>query len=204
MFHLLTRPRRTISEAIRRVRKDGVFHSESELYMAALEPRLLWDAVIGRFAPKSLLDVGCGVGRTLDYFLDQGIDAFGIEASTLAIRHARHPERIEQLDLRNGAFRHARAPFDVVWCYEVAEHLHEDFSDSLVETLVSSGAVVVLSAAQPGQGGVGHLNEQLPSYWRTKLEKRGFVLDAASTAVIQALPIQYAQNLQVFRKYASS
>lgn len=202
VYHLITQPRRTIDEAIRRVRKDGVFNSERELYMASLEPRPLWDVLIARFAPESLLDVGCGVGRTIDYFVDRGVEAFGIEASALAIRHARHPERIECRDLRRGAYRHPKAPFDIVWCYEVAEHLHEDFSDALVETLVSSGRTVVLSAAQPGQGGVGHLNERPVSYWRTKVEARGFVLDAETTSIVQSLPIEYAANLQVFRESA--
>lgn len=197
-YHLLTRPGSTISQAIRRLRKDGVFHSERELYMASLEPRTVWDFVLRQFSPRTLLDVGCGVGRTIDFFVEHGVDAVGVEASSLAIRHARHPDRIVQFDLRYGAYYDPRAPFDVVWCYEVAEHLHEDHADALVETLTHAGRRVVLSAAQPGQGGVGHLNEQLPSYWRAKMELRGFTLDATKTSLLQSLPDEWAANLQVF------
>lgn len=202
VYHFLIRPRRTLDEAMRRVRKDGVFNSERELYMASLEPRPLWEVLLARFAPRSLLDVGCGVGRTIDYFVDRGVEAFGIEASALAISHARHPERIDRQDLRRGPYRHPKAPFDLVWCYEVAEHLHENFSDALVETLVSSGRTVVLSAAQPGQGGVGHLNEQPVSYWRIKIEAHGFALDTETTSIVQSLRMEYAGNVQVFRKLA--
>jgi len=40
------------------------------------------------FAPRSVLDVGCEIGWSLDYLLDRGVDAVGIEGSALAIlRH---------------------------------------------------------------------------------------------------------------------
>lgn len=200
VYHLLVQPHRTIEESIRRVRKDGVFHSEDELYMASLEPRPVWDEVLSHLSPKTLIDVGCGVGRTIDFFVDRGVEAFGIEASPVAIKHARNRHRIVQVDLRHGSYRHPRAPFDVVWCYEVAEHLHKSAADALVETLTTAGHCIVLSAAQPGQGGVGHLNEQPPSYWRAKIERRGFTLDMRMTAALHRLPVQWAENLQVFRR----
>ena len=203
-YHLLTRPRATIEQVVRQVKRDGVFHDPSDLYMASLEPRALWEEVLKRYRPETLLDVGCGVGRTVDYFLGHGVDAWGIEASDVAIKHAKHPERILELDLRKGPFRHPRAPFGLVWCYEVAEHIHAKFADSLIETLCVSGERILLSAAQPGQGGVGHLNEQPPSYWRLRLERRGFALDAGGTAAFQALPDRWARNVQIFERVRDS
>jgi hypothetical protein len=36
----------------------------------------------------------------------------------------------------------------------------------------------MFTAAQPGQGGVGHINNRPKSYWKAKFEKKGLVFDA--------------------------
>ena len=40
-------------------------------------------------------------------------------------------------------------------------------------------AYFVFSAAIPGQGGTGHVNEQWPSYWRDLFEAEGFEVSGA-------------------------
>jgi hypothetical protein len=52
-----------------------------------------------------------------------------------------------------------------VWSYEVAEHIHPKYTDAFLYKLTSHGPVVVLSAAQPGQGGCDYFNEQ-PLHYR--------------------------------------
>jgi SAM-dependent methyltransferase len=201
--HLIVHPRQTIGEIVRRIRQDGVLHSPEELFMASLEPRAIWEEVLARYSPKTLLDVGCGVGRTIDFFVSHGVDAQGIEASELAIRHANHPDRILRLDLQVGPYRHPNAPFDLVWSYEVAEHIHAKFADTFVETLTCSGSRILMSSARPGQGGVGHLNEQPPNYWQDRMALRGFELDEEATRAFQELPEEWARNVQVFRRTQS-
>ena len=78
-----------------------------------------------------------------------------------------------QLDLRKS--------FDLVWCFEVAEHIHPKFVDIFVNNLTRHSKVVALSAAPPGQGGEGHFNEQPKSYWEKKFADRGYALHAAWT-----------------------
>jgi hypothetical protein len=48
---------------------------------------------------------------------------------------------------------------------ECAEHLPAHRAAPLVEWLTKSAPIVVFSAAIPGQGGKGHINEQPPDYW---------------------------------------
>jgi hypothetical protein len=66
--------------------------------------------------------------------------------------------------------------FDLVLCIEVAEHLPARRADSFVADLCRLGPVVVFSAAVPGQGGYGHVNEQWPAYWFTPFESAGYAL----------------------------
>jgi hypothetical protein len=60
-----------------------------------------------------------------------------------------------------------------------------------------------MSAAQPGQGGVGHFNEQPPEYWISKMASVGYTLDEALTQRLQATPDEYAANMLAFRHEAS-
>jgi 2-polyprenyl-3-methyl-5-hydroxy-6-metoxy-1,4-benzoquinol methylase len=75
--------------------------------------------------------------------------------------------------------------FDLVYCFEVAEHLPEHLGVNLVTFIASHGDVVLFSAAIPGQGGMGHINEQPPSYWVQRFTSIGMVFDESSTNLVR-------------------
>ena len=64
--------------------------------------------------------------------------------------------------------------FDLAQCLEVAEHLTESSADLLVKTLTDLAPLALFSAAHPGQGGQGHLNERWPVYWQRRFSQHGF------------------------------
>jgi SAM-dependent methyltransferase len=70
--------------AVVRVRKNGCF-SADELHMASLLSTHLLDAVVERWNPLSVLDIGCGTGQAVKYLVDKGIDCVGVEGSHAAI-----------------------------------------------------------------------------------------------------------------------
>ena len=53
------------------------------------------------FDPKTVLDLGCGTGKALDYFLSKHIEVIGVEGSKIAISIANHPELIIKYNLEN-------------------------------------------------------------------------------------------------------
>ena len=60
---------------------------------------------------------------------------------------------------------------------------------------------MLFSAAVPGQGGTGHLNEQWPRYWIDRFEARGWsVLDCLRGPLWcnPRVAYYYAQNLLLF------
>ena len=63
---------------------------------------------------------------------------------------------------------------DVAYCLEVAEHLTPELGDRLVTFLTLVASRVVFSAAHPGQGGAGHINEEPREYWTARFLRRGF------------------------------
>jgi SAM-dependent methyltransferase len=179
----------------RQITRNGIFFEASELDMCSLLPARVLDAVIAHFRPASVLDIGCGTGRSLDYFRERGIDAAGIEGSTLAIGRASRPECITQANLNREVNLGRR--FDLVWSFEVVEHIHPTYVDHLVRTFANHGDRIVLSAARPGQPGEGHFNCQPPEYWCERFAAHGFRLEESFTRQLRALPDEHAGNLLV-------
>jgi hypothetical protein len=89
-------------------------------------------------------------------------------------------------------------------CFEVAEHIPERFTEQFIDTLASSGDTVVMTAAEPGQGGTHHINEQPREFWYRKFESRGMEYDprAVDTLRQKMNPTETTwipENLIVFR-----
>jgi SAM-dependent methyltransferase len=180
----------------RRFSRSGIFISEDEMPMCSLFPERMLSKVVARFSPKSVLDVGCGTGKALEFFLSKGIDAVGIEGSAIARAKSLHPDRIIPCDLRKPV--HLGRTFDLVWCFEVAEHIHFRFTDVFVQTIARHAPVFVISAAPPGQGGEGHFNMQPKTYWIAKAADVGFKLDSEATAELANTREFYSDNIMVF------
>jgi hypothetical protein len=90
--------------------------------------------------------------------------------------------------------------FDLAICVEYAEHLPDSRAASFVADLAKLAPVVAFSAAIPGQGGVGHINEQWPDYWSAHFESAGYrMVDAVRRQLWTATtgPAYLAQNLLI-------
>ncbi len=150
------------------------------------------------FRPSSVLDLGCGVGRALEYFHDRGIDVQGVEGSELAISKAKYPDKILQYNLEKEL--NLKKRFDLIWSFEFVEHIHPKYVDNLLKTFSNHSDKVVVSAAPPGQGGDGHFNEQLPVYWIEKFKQYGYAFDQPRSEELRKLEDSYSQNLIVFER----
>jgi SAM-dependent methyltransferase len=159
-------------------------------------------------APASVLDVGCGSGGLLAALRELGIPGLGMEhsAAGLAACRARGLE-VRATDLCADVALPERR-FGAATCLEVAEHLPPERADALVHLLTAASDVVLFTAATPGQGGTGHLNEQPHAYWMDRFADRGFPLDAGATARLRAeweargVAWWYARNVMLFRRSA--
>jgi SAM-dependent methyltransferase len=131
-------------------------------------------ALVELVRPRSVVDVGCGVGTWLECFAQHGVtDVFGVDGDHVRRSQLRIAEReFEGIDLAK-PFR-MRRRFDLVLCLEVAEHLPPQSAPDIVESLVRLGDVIAFSAAIPHQGGILHLNEQWPAYWSELFARLGF------------------------------
>lgn len=147
---------------IRRVlSKNSIFSLEEELSMCSLFPKKTLDKIIEFFDPKSVLDLRCGTGKSLDYFLSKKIDVFGVEGSELAISRARHSKLIMRYNLNNELDLGRK--FDLLWSFEFVEHIHPSYVENMMKTFSNHSDIIVISTARPGQGGRVILTNNLPS-----------------------------------------
>ncbi|HEV7804338.1 MAG TPA: methyltransferase domain-containing protein [Solirubrobacteraceae bacterium] len=132
-------------------------------------------AIIELFAPSSALDLGCGDGRWTLALAGRGVRTRGID--TAGVSRDEHPLATFEYGDLTAAAPGAYGRADVCLCLEVVEHLHEGDADAVVALIASCSDVVIFSAATPGQGGTGHLNEQLHEFWIGRFAQSGFVAD---------------------------
>lgn len=151
------------------------------------------------FEGHDLLDLGCGLGQYGTYFeqhgiLWQGFDgAENVEAVTQG--------HVKWLDLTVPQWLDRQ--WDWVMSLEVGEHLAAEYEATFVDNLVRhSRCGIVLSWAEPGQGGHHHVNLQNNTYVEGLLATRGF--DRAATPTNKARSVATIEwlkhTVQIFKK----
>ena len=142
-------------------------------------PRKIVPLVLDLIKPKSVIDVGCGTGTWLKIFKDNGIDdILGLDGTWVdrQMMHKNIDEKnFREVDLEKLSFEDVNRTYDLAVCLEVAEHLAPEAADLLVSNLTRFSRYVLFSAAIPFQGGINHVNEQWPEYWKRKFSKHGFL-----------------------------
>ncbi len=157
--------------------------------------------VMDMFQPKTVVDVGCGVGAWLRAFGDLGVrDLTGVDGDYIdSKRLLISADQFVPHDLRRSVPPLGR--FDLAVCVEVAEHLPRERSADLVRELTGLAPVVLFSAAIPLQGGLGHVNERDAADWIDLFGRHGYVMFDAVRPQVWCdgrVAWWYRQNLVLF------
>jgi SAM-dependent methyltransferase len=131
------------------------------------------------------LDVGCGQGLLIEPLVTRhGKDSYGVEGSKDA-HEFMAPEVKPRVRIANVGELEVDRSYDLVSCVEVLEHVPEAESDRAVDFLTRSArGFVYLSAAIPGQAGIGHINCQPSLFWILAFARHGFVLDLGRSGAL--------------------
>lgn len=124
--------------------------------------------------PKTVFDIGCGPGIYVDALRQRGIEAYGADIDARV--------RNKPYLTNSSVFELDQHQYDLVICFEMAEHISSDKNDLIVESVcnkISPNGLLIWSAAAIGQGGIGHINCQDRSYWQQKFIDNGLVYEEA-------------------------
>ena len=137
--------------------------------------RAMAEVIFEQYQPSTVLDLGCGAAMHAGRLAELGVqvtcaDAFECPAD----RRAPNIERVISVDLMEPLEPAFLPRADLVLCLDVAEHLPDSHHDVLVRNCTTFSDTVVFSAAPPGQGGIGHINEQPRGYWIDAFHNAGY------------------------------
>lgn len=157
--------------------------------------------LLGLISIRSACDVGCGLGEWLRALRERGVaDVLGIDGDHV-------PRDMLRVSAADFLIHDLTTPlalerrFDLAMSLEVAEHLPERCGELFVDVLIGLSDVVLFSAAIPGQGGTGHINEQWQDYWAGLFAARGYrAIDCIRPLIWtdQRVEFWYRQNTIVY------
>ena len=169
-------------------------------------PRVALPLFFESVQPRSVLDVGCGVGAWLKAARECGVsEVRGLDGVLIPEEKLLFPLQFFQLQDLTVAFDLGRR-FDAVICLEVAEHLHSQHASLLIGSLTRHSDLIFFSAACPGQYGQHHVNGQWPAFWQGLFNEQGFKCsDELRWKMWEEARIEpwYRQNLLVARRVPS-
>ena len=178
------------------------YHGDRSLESA----RVVAPLVLQAASIKSVIDIGCGIGTWLRAFSENGVEVIrGVDGDYvdpsqlyIALEYFTPADLAKPLNLEGH--------YDLAVCLEVAEHLDARAGSELIGTLTKLAQLVLFSAAAPGQGGIGHVNEQWLGYWRRLFEARGFkMIDLLRPVIREDRRVEwwYRQNIALFGEKAA-
>lgn len=148
------------------------------------------DAILGLFPDaETIVDVGAGSGAYAAELASRGKRVVALERS----RIGRGMAESRGVDVRPFDLRRIPSPIvcDLAYSFEVAEHIPRELAVRYVTFLCACAPIVFLTAAPPGQGGTGHLNEQPRAYWVDLFAAAGAFEDEGGQAQLdRVLPLQ--------------
>jgi len=171
-----------------------------------------WEKDIGRnivsmFQPKSILDLGCGIGSYLEGALEGGCkDLYGIELNYDKAK--KYITKNISFYIKSGDITkelNLKKKFDCVLSIEVAEHVEMSQVSFFINNIIRYAEKYILfTAAPPGQPGRGHINLKKKNFWIKYIEDKGVTYkDEIVQQCVKAwsdfnTPLYILQNLMVF------
>ena len=162
----------------------GTYSSYKQGYDTYIEQLNYSDMVteiITSLKPKRVLDVGCAMGRVVGMFLDNGVDAVGVDISEYAISQAdeKIKERLKIVNLETDPIPFRAGEFDFISCLAVIEHLKNDTNlISEISRLIKPSGTVYLTTPpkkyKPSYHDKTHINLHEYEYWIQRFREFGF------------------------------
>ena len=153
-----------------------------------------WEHILKTYPQiKSVIDVGCGDGYSLEWFnrySNGEYYAIGVEGDEGSVRRCKD----KNLPVFKHDYTEGNSQIEIgkdfhpilIWCCEFVEHVEERFIDNFFEDF-KIGNYIAMTHALPGQAGHHHVNCQNPEYWIPKIEALGYRLNHPFSMELRAI-----------------
>ncbi|MCY4044376.1 MAG: sulfotransferase [Cellvibrionales bacterium] len=130
--------------------------------------------LFNHYQPRSVVDFGCGIGAWLTSAGDLGVsELHGLDGQWVNPSHLLHASiKFKPTDFTLPIKLNRR--YDLAMSLEVAEHFDQKYAKPFVDSLCQASDMIIFGAAVPWQGGEGHVNEQMQSYWQRLFLDNGY------------------------------
>lgn len=137
-----------------------------------------------KYELKTILDVGCGYGHTLEYFGRFLVSGTGVDGDPAAILGSVFGGEKIVHDFTVGPCQFGERVFDFGWSSEFLEHVDVQYMANYMDAFKRCKHVCTTHAA-PGQNGHHHVALFPDEFWIDAFTKNGFVFDAGETALLR-------------------
>jgi|LakMenEpi03Aug12_release.lakeMendotaPanAssembly.Ray.scaffolds.fasta_scaffold215632_1 hypothetical protein len=131
----------------------------------------IWQELIDLYSVKSVLDVGCGAGKNLEWFRSKGLEIQGVEGWPEAVAVCTVPVIQHDYTLTPLALNRR---YDLAICTEFVEHVERRFEENWFQTLEAADRILMCHGL-PGQLGYHHVNCQPSEYWVHRFNDHGYI-----------------------------
>jgi hypothetical protein len=144
----------------------------------------------------SIIDLGCGNASYIEFLASKGV--LNVKCIDTLESSKRNPKFIEHGDLSKPVHKMA----DWIISFEVGEHIPKKYESVFMENMTKNARKgIILSWAEVGHGGDGHVNEMEIDEVMKKITQYGFKLDMQATDFLRSSSNRkcyFKRNILVF------
>lgn len=137
------------------------------------------ERIIEKYAPKTVLDMGCAFGYLVSALRNKGVQAYGIDISEYAVSQADaaikpYIKAMSALDELPPEFP---KKYDLVVSIEMIEHLYADDGLKVIKKMTEYADRILLSSTDSDFAEPTHVNVQPKEYWCEKFAEHNYFRD---------------------------
>lgn len=137
------------------------------------------ERIIEKYAPKTVLDMGCAFGYLVSALRNKGVQAYGIDISEYALGQADEKIKpyVKVMSALDELPDNFPKKYDLVVSIEMIEHLYADDGLKVIKKMTEYSDRILLSSTDSDFAEPTHVNVQPKKYWCEKFAEHNYFRD---------------------------
>lgn len=137
------------------------------------------ERIIEKYAPKTVLDMGCAFGYLVSALRNKGVQAYGIDISEYALSQADEKIKpyVKVMSALDELPDNFPKKYDLVVSIEMIEHLYADDGLKVIKKMTEYADRILLSSTDSDFAEPTHVNVQPKEYWCEKFAEHNYFRD---------------------------